>query len=362
VYLAPSREEGAFLSLRTISKKKNPSFTNIQTSDNNFCRVNKTQQEVGKEFSVQEFSFEKLDSLITIANAGSMTVAAKKKHRQIGSISRHIKELEKFFGCSLRQKTGKTVSLSPEGDELVSLIRRQMEELKNFRDKHTKNLNSVNLAAGDSLLHLVLFPKLAEIQNKYKETTISVSALSTFEIIQGLQNFTIDLGLLRQDSLISKGQDGNAKTEPLSSEELGEYKYAIFVPKNLLGNSEVNEAEILKLRFAMIKDHWDIDFLSLAKKSGNNFSNMRVLCENFTQVFRLVRLGLYAGILPVFCKQLLPRDLIIYFEPVFLNNRKHKIVLAWNPALAETKTLLSPFINDLAEELRISFFELSIGT
>jgi DNA-binding transcriptional LysR family regulator len=312
-------------------------------------------KKTGSSFSFKSCSFEKLDSLLELANAGSMTATANSKGKEIGSISRHIKDLEQFIGCNLRQKSGKTTSLSPEGVELANLVRRQLEELKSFKDKHTKNLNAVSLAAGDSLLHLILFPKLAQIHAKFSKTTFTISASSTFEIIQGLQNLTIDLGLLRKDSLVGKG------AESLRFQELGEYRYAIFIPSSLITNKEMTEKEIFKLPFATIRDHWDIDFLELANNAGQNFENMRVFCQNFTQIFRLIRLGQYAGILPIFCKHLLPEETIC-FEPEFLKGRKHDIVLAYNSSLVNLKQQLPRFIGEIVEDLRIGVFDLLLGT
>lgn len=303
------------------------------------------QSESGNIFSIQGFSYSNLESLLLFADAKSVTAAANSKNRDAGTISRHIKNLDDFFGCKLRQTKEKTAGLSPEGEELVSLLRRQLKELEDFREKHTKTLHSVSLAGGDSLIQLFLLPSLSEVQRQFEHVTISVSAARTFEIIQGLQNYSIDLGLLRIDAI--------ATNSSLESEELGEYRYAIFIPETLWPKDKAIDPNVFKLPFAMIKDHWDTDFTEIARNKGVDFENVRVFCENFTEVFRLVGLGSYAGILPIFCKRLLRPETHCY-EPVFLNERKHKVALAWNPS--RIKSQLPNFIEALGDELKQGFF------
>lgn len=140
----------------------------------------------------------------------------------------------------------------------------------------------------------------------------------------------MDLGIVREDSI-------HNKQSSLDYVRLGEYKYAAFVQRDLWGQSEIIETEFFRLRFAMIKSHWDLNFLELANLNGVEINNIRVWCETFTQVFRLVYLGQYAGILPIFCSALTPTDRFIWFEPTFLKGETQRIVLAWNKSLPRVR-------------------------
>src|SRR5437660_6872165 len=91
-------------------------------------------------------SFSSLETLIDVADAGSIMAAADKRGRDTSTISRHLHGLEEYFGCKLRQHSGKTVGLSSEGQELVGLIRSHLKILEGFRDKVTGSLNSVSIA------------------------------------------------------------------------------------------------------------------------------------------------------------------------------------------------------------------------
>jgi DNA-binding transcriptional LysR family regulator len=296
-------------------------------------------------------SYKKLESLLLFAENASVTEAANKKSREAGSVTRDLNALDEFFGCTLRNRTGKNSVISPQGQELVSLLRRHLQELRDFRDKTTRSLNHVSLAAGDSLLHVLVLPSLSQIQLPFPKTTVAVSAARTFEIIRGLQYFTLDLGLLRESSLPLKVEEEAG--EPLSHRPIGNYGYAIFVPKNLLNQMEQNKCNVFDLPFAMIKHHWDTSFVQLAQSHNVVFKNIGVLCENFIQVYHLVRLGGHAGILPLFCEPLVKNAVRI--DPAFLKEPIHKVVLAWNPALVKIKTKLQPFIDSTAQVLQSVF-------
>jgi len=314
--------------------------------------VNDPRKGLEQTFS-ETFSYGKLGSLLALAGAESLAAAAESKNRASSSLSRDIKDLESFFGCKLRQNDGRLAQLSAQGIELVHLLRRHLHELKEFRDKHTNGLHEVSFATGDSLLHLIVLPKLQALQKEFSRTIVNVAALRTFEIIQGLQNFSLDLGLLRLDSIPRKHAPAGKK-RGLDYEEVGDYRYAVFIPSTLW-REEMTEDEIFRLPYAMIKSHWDIDFLDWARESGTELGNIRIWCENFTQVFRLVRLGHYAGILPIFCSQLLHGFAELH-EPAFLRDKKHKMALAWNSALIQVRGTMLPFINRAAEEMREGFY------
>ena len=98
----------------------------------------------------------------------------------------------------------------------------------------------------------------------------------------------------------------------------------------------------------------DTNFVHMAQVNGIKIGNVRAWCHTFTQVFNLVRLGNYGGILPIFCASYLPAAKFHCFEPSFMKDQEHKIVLAWNHSLLKIrKTSLQPFIDLLAEDLKI---------
>lgn len=308
------------------------------------------------EFSTKGFSYGKIATLLHLLESPSVTAAAKKKGNDPSRFTADITELDGFFGVKLRQNVGKTTTLSPEGRELALLLRRHLLEIRGWREKYT-DLKFVSLAAGDSLLHVLVLPKLHEIQSSFKNTTVSVSAARTHEIIRGLQDFTLDVGMLRESSLPRKtGQQGG---NPLDYEPIGDYRYAIFVPQTLSQKTGDETARIAGLPMAIIKYHWDTNFLQLAKENNIIFSDVRVLCENFIQVYHLVRTGQYAGILPIFCEPMLNRfgnePRVECVTPSFLEKPTHKIVLAWNPSLGKIRPKLKQFVGFTADKLRTAF-------
>ena len=298
----------------------------------------KTETEKFLEEFPSGVPFGALESLLLFAENASVTATANTKDRETSTVTRHLDQLDEYFACTLRSKIGKTSIISAQGQELVTLLRRQLQEIKDFREKNTQNLNFVSLAAGDSLLHVLVLPHLHKIQMNFDRTVISVSAARTFQIVEGLQDMALDLGLLRENSIPRKRRPKPG--EALTYEPIGNYRYAIFVPSELWKGIGKDPSRVFNLPFAVIKHHWDTNFLQLAKRDGITFSNLRVLCENFIQVFHLVRVGQYAGILPLFCAPLLRGAERV--DTPFLEEPTHKIVLAWNPALLKIRNNLEP--------------------
>jgi DNA-binding transcriptional LysR family regulator len=304
----------------------------------------------------KQLDFRTFDSLLEVADSGSIEAAANKS--TVSTIQRHFNLLEKSFCCKLRENEGKTVKLSDQGLALAKLLREQRLGFLNFKDS-CSNLSSVRIAAGDSLLHLVVLPKLAAIQKQFPSCTIHVTDLGTINILQKLNNLSIDLGIFREESLPQKrvkAKRNNSITNEnysLDHQKLGQYKYAVFIPISLLAKKNVTESDLEELPFAMIRNHWGKNFMEMARDKNKIDMDIRVWCETFSQVARLVKLNGYAGILPRFFQEALTEDKFILFEPVFLKNEAQNIVLAWNKGLLKIRSkTLSPFIESVANQLR----------
>jgi len=309
--------------------------------------------------------FGTFESLLEVADCGSIDAAAK--HQSVATIQRHLDLLDKFFCCKVRNKTGKTVRLSAKGEQLAKLFRQQRLDFLNFKDSCENKLSSVRIAAGDSLLHLIVIPKLAVIQKQFPSCTIHITDLGTVDILQRLRNFSLDFGIVREESLVDLHKSDQSdkiehedEDESLDYKTLGRYKYSIFIPKVFLPDSKTEESDLpnLQIPVAMIQNHWGKNFVKMAESKGNFPMNIRVWCETFSQVARLVRLKGYAGILPQFFRGVLPKPEFFELEPSYLKGEVQNIVMAWNKNLLKVRQKsLAPFIDFVGAQLK--FTELS---
>lgn len=68
-----------------------------------------------------------LRTFVAIADTGSFTRAAQRVHRTTSAVSMQVKRLEETLGRSLFLRLGRTVSLTPDGEALLSYGRRMLQ-------------------------------------------------------------------------------------------------------------------------------------------------------------------------------------------------------------------------------------------
>jgi DNA-binding transcriptional LysR family regulator len=77
---------------------------------------------------------ELLRSFVSVVDAGGFTRAGERVHRTQSTVSQQIKRLEESFGRELLQRTGKRVTLTDEGERLLSYARRLLALAAEARD------------------------------------------------------------------------------------------------------------------------------------------------------------------------------------------------------------------------------------
>jgi len=63
-------------------------------------------------------------TFVTVADTGSMTVAANILHLTQGAVSQQIKRLEETFDCVLFERDGRRLELSPVGERFLGKAKR----------------------------------------------------------------------------------------------------------------------------------------------------------------------------------------------------------------------------------------------
>jgi DNA-binding transcriptional LysR family regulator len=87
---------------------------------------------------VAMLDLELLRSFVSVVDAGGFTRAGERVHRTQSTVSQQIKRLEESFGRALLQRSGKRVSLTDEGERLLSYARRLLALAAEARDAVAK--------------------------------------------------------------------------------------------------------------------------------------------------------------------------------------------------------------------------------
>jgi len=80
-------------------------------------------------------NFRQLHTLIVVADAGGFARAAGRLNLSQPAASRQIQALEAELGVSLFDRVGRSLQLTPEGEEIVRRARRLLQESESLRDR-----------------------------------------------------------------------------------------------------------------------------------------------------------------------------------------------------------------------------------
>src|SRR3954463_4514034 len=75
-----------------------------------------------------------LRSFVSVVDAGGFTRAGERVHRTQSTVSQQIRRLEGTLGCPLLLRNGKQVTLTEEGERLLSYARRLLALAEEARD------------------------------------------------------------------------------------------------------------------------------------------------------------------------------------------------------------------------------------
>ncbi len=144
------------------------------------------------------FQYHKqLRSFYAVATHGGFTAAARQLHVGQPTITGQVKQLETRFGVELFFRRGKTIRLTPAGDELFAVAKglfgheeEAMQLLPVLRDKQAGllRLGSVSPPLAVDLMSL--------LAQTHAEMSVNMVLATEAETVALLQDFAIDVGLL----------------------------------------------------------------------------------------------------------------------------------------------------------------------
>ena len=134
------------------------------------------------------------------AQTGNISHAARRLYISQPAVSKAISKLEDELETRLFVRNSRGVRLTPEGNTLFlrlkdafSMIEQGEEDLKKTLQL---GMGHLSIGASTTLCKYVLLPKLPEYMRQNPYVKLSLSCHSTKETLQGLQNSSLDLGLV----------------------------------------------------------------------------------------------------------------------------------------------------------------------
>ena len=149
-------------------------------------------------FKTTGLSLERLHSFCLVAKACGFNKAAGDNQYKQSQYSKQIADLEKFFGCPLFLRKGRTIELTQEGIALLEIINSFFTQLEMFKaSKRNQSLN-ITISAGQSVIDSVL-PSLINKEAIKLTKSISFRSQTTEESIKDVLMYNSHFAIISRD-------------------------------------------------------------------------------------------------------------------------------------------------------------------
>ncbi|MBI2518154.1 MAG: LysR family transcriptional regulator [Opitutae bacterium] len=295
-------------------------------------------------FSERGLSFDRLRVLVEVHDAGGIAKAAPGDPVRQSQYSRQLRELSEFFGTEVARRQGRQLKLTAQGIELAELVRAQLHSLQDFRATCRSETVDYTIAAGDSLIHWLVIPRLGTILRKAPAVRFATCNLRTNEIVQQLKEGRVDFGVIRKDALMA----------PLKSAALGVLSFTAVVPKTLVATrSHPTLRDLFSLLpfAAHTSDGQFTQKLRDVAKALKTDLRPTLVCQSFPQALAAVQSGGFGAVLPALALKDLEPGTFVEFPADALTGLSRSLVLAWNSRLPNIRPSAKKVIEHLQTEL-----------
>ena len=145
-------------------------------------------------------NLERLRALREVARLGGFSAAADTLGLTQPAVSNQIRQLEQQLGTSLLERIGKASKPTPEGEVLIAAASRAFAELETAIDEIARMRSDVSgtlvLATGATATRHLLPPVMVDLRMRHPGIDLRVLTGNTADLIPGLLDGSIDLGLL----------------------------------------------------------------------------------------------------------------------------------------------------------------------
>lgn len=300
--------------------------------------------DVEKMLQRKGLSLHGLWVLSQVDEAGSIIKAARGDEVRASQFVRQVGDLQKCFEFELTQRDGRTVKTNAEGATLARMAREFLRGMEDFMQRGQGRVRTYRIGAGESLLQWIVIPGLSTLSHDFPRARFRLSNLQNSQIALGLEDMTLDYGLLRRESL----------RWPLVAEPLGGVNYVLCVPRSLMHGIAPGDWRgaletlplAVHLETAYVQGELDAALDGLGLKP-----NVRLRCDSFPSAMAALRTEAFATLMIQFPgKHCVPEDVVAMDLPC-LEHAAREVVLAWNPRLLKLRPEAEHIRNALRKQL-----------
>jgi DNA-binding transcriptional LysR family regulator len=288
-------------------------------------------------FTKQGLSMERLTTLISVNEAGSIAAAAPRNVVRNSQNSRQLRELAEYFGCELTERRGKSVKVNEQGRHLAHVSREFFQALEDFRVVCAKRQVSYTIGAGDSLIQWLVIPRISSLVDSLPSVRINTESLRTNAVIERILDTRLDLGLVRKSALRTG----------IEAYPLGRVNYSLVIPHALLAGKSVPSAREIFRKYPIAIQASDGEFNttleSIAKSLAPDFCPA-LACQSLPQVLAAVKSRRFAAVIPDIAIPDLPSNVAVPVKSEELKNLTREVYLIWNRRVESVRPMAAALV------------------
>ncbi|CAN0626361.1 LysR family transcriptional regulator [Burkholderia multivorans] len=156
---------------------------------------------------IRNLDLDLIRTFVTVADSGSMTVAANLLHRTQGAVSQQIKRLENGLECMLFVRKARKLELSREGEQFL-VKARQMLRLNDeiWADMNAHSLQGVLRIGVPYDLVTLLAPAMKAFAEAHPRVELSLVCAASPELSDAVTGGHVDVSLVEYVASEAKGE------------------------------------------------------------------------------------------------------------------------------------------------------------
>ena len=179
-------------------------------------------------------TLKQLEYVVTVADTGNITEAAKRLFISQPSLTNAIHEIEKEFGITLFSRSNKGIELTSDGDEFLGYARQVLEQTALISERYAGVSTGKQRFSVSSQHYSFVVEAFVELLKKYggEKYEFHMRETQTYDIIDDVSHLRSEIGILYLNKFNEIIIKKTLRDNGLSFEPLFTAKPHVFVGKN----------------------------------------------------------------------------------------------------------------------------------
>ena len=171
--------------------------------------------------------FDDLRAFVTVAEAGSVSRAARELYVTQSAVTRRLQRLEASIGASLLDRSTRPVSLTGPGRVVLERCRRLLNDFREVRAAAVNGhlpMNEIKVGVAHALTELTLTEPIEEVRRKFPQVALRLLTGWSHELLERVRSGAIDAAVI----LLAEGEH---LPRGVAGRQLGKERLLVVAPR-----------------------------------------------------------------------------------------------------------------------------------